>query len=283
MQSAINRVLTVLILSTGMTLQVSAQGSAPEKEPVPEVEVESAGRAGHTLEIGIAASGDLIMNSASFTTFPGMVSCQGDSVLFDGSADLAYSVGARLALMPVGSNSIGGDLTLGIRAQRASFEADERIGQTLLPGDQVVPVITRYSLEASVLSLALDPRLLFRPGGSDLLLTAGPSLEFPLSSDMEQRESLVEPSESQFADGRRERNVNGGSIESLASVMFGIGLGISYDIPVADALSIRPFLDGYLGFSSPVTDTDWTPHAIRLGLAVMFRPATEQSNPLTPN
>ncbi len=276
---------TLIVLLCGSAV-VFGQGSAPERELDPDISASTKSD-GHSLEIGLSASGDLVLNSASFLTFPGALSCQGDTILFGGSSSPAYSIGARISLMPSGGDGIGGiiggDVQIGVRSRAGSFEADEQIGQTLLPGDNLSPVVTRYSIDASLFSISVDPHLLIRPSGSDLIVTLGPSFEFPISSNYEQMESLVKPSETNFSDGRSERNVQSGSIESISGMLLSLGLGLSYDIPVSDVISLRPFISGSLGLSKPISEIDWSSHALRLGLSAMLRPTTVESNPLTPN
>ena len=276
--------LAIAILVAHGTLAF-AQGSSDDREDVPPTLPDQSGP-GLTFQIGLHGSGDLVLNSASFSTLPGLATCQGDSILYEGSSDPGFSLGARVTMMPQGgggiSSSLGADLVIGLRSTASAFEADEQIGQTLLPGDNLVPVVSRYSIETSMTSLVVDPSLLFRPSESGLLITIGPSLSFPISSSFDQTETLVEPSASTFADGRSERNVNAGDIESVAGLIFGAGLGIAYEISVGDQLSLRPSLSGSIAFNGPVSEVDWKQNAIRLGVSLMFSPAERQSNPLTP-
>ena len=275
----------LLVLMLSQVAVLSAQGSSTDREDVPPTLTERSAP-GLTFQVGLHGSGDLVMNSASFTTLPGLATCQGDSILYDGSSDPGFSVGARVTLMPQGGggfgSSLGADLIIGLRSTASAFEADEQIGQTLLPGDNLVPVVTRYSIETSMTSLVLDPSVLFRPSESGLLITLGPSLSFPISSSFDQKEKLVEPSASSFADGRNERNVNSGDIESIAGLLFGAGIGIAYDISLSDQLSLRPSLSGSIAFNGPVSEVDWKQNGLRLGVSLMFSPAESQSNPLTP-
>lgn len=264
----------------------SGQGSQPVNTPPPPPQDESSNNVGSTLQFGVSGTGDLVANAASFGVFPGIVTCQGDSVEYGGGASFGYSAGLTASILPSGIPGLpkfGGMVTIGVRSHSGSFEAEEQIGQMLMPGDNLAPVISRYEIDASYMSVFVDPTLILRPSTSGLLLLGGPTLAFPINATYEQREVLAEPGDATFIDGSRERSVGSGDIESPGSVLLGLQLGVAWEVQLSPLVSIRPTLIGSLGLSNNAQEVDWKSHAVRLGVSLLFAPGISDSSPLQPN
>ncbi len=284
--------LTIFAFLSVLLLSVSgpdgrAQGSQPVNTPQPPPQGESNNNnVGSTLQFGLLGTGDLIANAASFGLFPGIVTCQGDSVEYGGGTSFGYSGGVTASILPTGNPGfpkLGGMVTIGVRAHSGSFEAEEQIGQMLMPGDLLAPVISRYEIDASYVSVFVDPTLVYRPSTSGLLLLGGPTLAFPISATYDQREVLAEPGSATFVDGRTERSVGSGDVESPGSVLLGLQLGAAWEIPLSPLVSLRPTLIGSFGLSDNAQEVDWKSHAVRLGVALLFAPERSGSTPLQPN
>lgn len=236
-----------------------------------------------TLQFGVYGGGALAPNSAEFATLPGMVSCQGDSILYGGSTGGGFTAAAVVGIMPGSGKDflshIGATLKVGLSSTSSTFETDERIGQAISPSGEVADVISRYTVSGSLSTLIIEPTAFYRVSAdAPLLIGIGPTLGLLMGATYDQKEEVAAPSGARYADGRTERNVREGDIEETSGLLMGGTLSLAYEIKASAQISIRPEISGTLGFNGPVDD--WTQHTLRAGLSILFSPAAAQSTPL---
>lgn len=239
------------------------------------------------LRIGLYAAGALTPNSAEFVGLPGMVSCQGDTVLFGGTTGAGYAVAASVGMSPIPGKSflshVGWNVKLGISSSSASFETEEMIGQSIAPSGELSSVISAYTVDATVSTLLIEPMAYYQVSETTpFTIGIGPTLGLPLSATYEHRESIASPSGATYTDGSTERNQSSGDIEETAGMLLGGTLGLAYDVRLSPIFTLRPELTGTLGFGKVVTDTDWTQHSIRLGFSLLYNTEADLSTPLSP-
>lgn len=274
--------LWILLLLTAV--EARAQGSIPVPEE--ENEITPAASAGLTFAFGAFGDVGPSIHSASFASLPGMVSCQGDTILYAGSTGLRTAFGASIGMVPrsmdggFGSH-IGWNVKIGLAMTGGSFTAEERIGQALSPSGAIVPVVSRYDVDVSLMSIAIEPVVSYTFSRSTpLIFSIGPSLGVAVSASYDQSESVASPSGAQFGDGRTVRNERSGDIEEKSGMVLGGLLGVGYDIALAPTVTLRPEITGLIDLSGPVSDIDWKSNALRLGVSLLFMSARIESNPL---
>lgn len=257
------------ILTCAMQARAQRGAEAPQDAP-PEPS---------TLQFGVYGGGALAPNSAEFAALPGMISCQGDSILYGGSTGGGFTAAAVVGIMPGSRSHIGASLKVGLSSTSSTFETDERIGQAISPSGEVADVISRYTVSGSLSTLIIEPTAFYRVSAdAPLLIGIGPTLGLLMGATYDQKEEVAAPSGARYADGRTERNVREGDIEETNGMLLGGTLSLAYDIKASAQIAIRPEISGTLGFNGPVDD--WTQHTLRAGLSILFSPAAAQSTPL---
>jgi hypothetical protein len=280
----LSRIALWTLLLSLTAAEVRAQGSIPPSDPANNPEPTSS--SGLTFAAG--AFGDIgpSFHSAEFASLPGMISCQGDTILYAGSTGMRTAFGAAVGMMPTGmadgfASHIGWNVKLGLALTSGSFTAEERIGQALSPSGAVVPVISRYDVDASLMSIAIEPVVTYTVSSSTpLIFSVGPSLGVAVGASYDQSESVSSPSGAQFGDGRAVRNERSGDIEEKSGMVLGGLLGVGYDIALAPTVTLRPEITGLIDLTGPVSDIDWKSNALRIGVSLLFSSPRIESNPL---
>ena len=260
-------------------------GIEPEPDPDPGIEAQPA--ASGTWQFGIFAGGGLASNSAEFVTLPGIISCQGDSVLYTGGSGGGLQFAGVIGMKPVPSSGfashLGWSLKAGLSTTSSSFETEERIGQSISPTGELSEIISRYTIDAGLTTLILEPTLLYQLSESTpLIFGLGSNVGFLIGATYDQKEVIASPSGARYADGRTERNVRSGDIEETSGLNLGATLSLAYDIAISPVISLRPEVSGTFSLTEPVTDVNWKQHVFRGGISLLFSPSAKSSTPLGP-
>jgi hypothetical protein len=246
-------------------------------------------RTGHAVQFGVQANGLLGATSSEFSQLPGVANCIGSlgaPTIFDGGSGGGFSGSALIGLTPIPGNEggflshLGGELAVGFASASTTFEVDERIGQAIDPSGNILPVFSRYTVDTKVSELRLEPMARYYLGNLPLTLGIGAKLGFLMGATYDQKETIASPSAATFEDGSKERNSNSGDLAETSGLQVGIKLGIAYDVMLAQTITLRPEIGGMLALTSPVQGVTWNPNELRLGLAILFTPALQQSTPL---
>ena len=276
--------LVLLLLSGGRDLL--AQGGS-EPEPSPEPDLQAKQTSPSLWQFGLYGGGALASNSAEFVTLPGVISCQGDSVLYTGGSGGGFQLAGVAGMQPSPSTGflshIGWSLKAGLSSTGSTFETEERIGQSISPTGELSPVVSRYTIEAGLTTLAIEPTLLFQISSDvPLIIGLGPTAGFLIGATYDQKEEIASPSGASFADGRTERNIRSGDIEEKAGLTMGGTMTIAYNIQITPVISLRPEIGGTLSLSDPIPDVSWGQNLFRGGLSLLINPASRDSSPLGP-
>ena len=267
------------------TAQPSGGGPSGEEQPAPTINKKKT--ASSFFQVGLYGGAALTPNSAEFATLPGLISCQGDTALYGSTTGSGFAVAASVGMAPMPADGfmshIGWNVKLGLSSSSASFETDESIGQSISPSGELSTVISTYTVDAGVTTLLIEPMAYYQISTSTpLIIGLGPSLNYMLGATYDQKEAISSPAGALYADGRDERNVRDGDIEETSSMLVGGTLNIGYDVRLSPIFSLRPELSATLGFSKVVSDTDWTQHAVRLGISLLYNTEADISTPLGP-
>jgi hypothetical protein len=245
-------------------------------------------RTGHAVQFGVQVNGLLGATSSEFSQLPGVANCIGSlgaPTLFDGGSGGGFSGSVLIGLTPVGQEEgflshLGGELAVGYASASTTFEVDERIGQAIDPAGKIMPVFSRYTVDTKVSELRLEPMARYYLGKLPLTIGIGARLGFLMAATYEQKETIASPSAATFEDGSKERNNTSGDLAETSGLQVGIKLGLAYDLMLAQTITVRPEIAGMLSLTSPVQGITWNPHELRLGVAILFTPALQQSTPL---
>ncbi|MGE3802293.1 MAG: hypothetical protein AB7H80_14850 [Candidatus Kapaibacterium sp.] len=263
-----------------------AQGGS-EAEPAPEPELQAKQERPSLWQFGIYGGGALASNSAEFVTLPGVISCQGDSILYTGGSGGGIQFAGVVGMQPAPAEDflshVGWSVKASFYSTSSSFETEERIGQSISPTGELSPIISRYVIDAGLTTLAVEPTLLYQFSRNvPIIVGIGPTAGLLLGATYDQKEEVASPSGATFADGRSERNVRSGDLEESNSLNLGGTITIGYNIQITPLISLRPEIGGTLSFTDPVPNVSWTQNLFRGGISLLFNPASKESNPLGP-
>jgi hypothetical protein len=240
------------------------------------------------LQFGVHVGGELAPNSANFLTLPGVVTCQGDSILYGGATGGGFMAGGVVEFSPRGGSGgfvshLGASLQLLYSSSSSTFETDERIGRSISPQGELSEVVSTYSIATNLTRIQIDPSVVYKVSDDvPLTIGLGPRLGLLAAATYDQKEEIGSPSDATYADGRAERNVRSGDIGETNGLLMGAGLSVGYDLTISPTIALRPELSAALGLNGPVADVDWKQHSLRLGVSLLFRATGRASTPLGP-
>ncbi|MGB9851649.1 MAG: OmpA family protein [Candidatus Kapaibacteriota bacterium] len=200
--------------------------------------------------------------------FPNIPSC---CPRFETGFGLNYWVGPTFSI-PIGENfsfQIQGGL--------------ENIGATLTKREQEY-LSTRelegvwgefeHSVQATLRSVSSDLLFSYRITPKFRLLL-GPTLSFLIKKEFEQKEEIVSPSYGVFAVERtRVRNHTSGEIPNVNKLLFGLGLGASYYLPMNsnNTLFLVPNIIVRGRFNEIAQNHEWRAYSISAGISIIYSP-----------
>lgn len=208
----------------------------------------------------------LNLHFADFRKLPGVPSCcprfefaLGRGVAFGGLFE--YPINDKLYLQLRGGYSILNGSFAETESTTLLIDGEERMGEF------------EHRLDAYYHSLIVEPYAAYQIK-PNLFLLGGVSAGFNLYNHYEQIEEITKPSDrGTFLDFRRTRNHNWGELPDAASMMFGINLGASYQMPLNEKRTffLSPEFIYNLNFTSPVEGTSWMVHQARLGASLKYK------------
>jgi len=239
-------------------------------------------RPSSTLQVGLYGGGVLSTPSASFTTFPGVLSCNMESYT-QGSGG-GFALAGVIALVPPHTDNfsghLGGSLKAGIVSSTTTFEVDETLGMVSDQSGELHPAVSRYGIDASVMELRLEPTASYwLSKKTPLVFSVGARLGVELGATYDYAERLVSPAGATF-NGSPERGAMSGDVAEKNAIQAGLLAGLGYDLPIGPTITLRPELTGVVSLTSPVKSVDWKAHELRLGLSVLYSLPKAQSSPL---
>ncbi|MER3328788.1 MAG: OmpA family protein, partial [Candidatus Kapaibacterium sp.] len=137
------------------------------------------------------------------------------------------------------------------------------------------------------------PSIVFEPTVSMTLIEnlkgfVGVGLNYLLSADLMQKETLEQPNNVTFENGKAVRNENSGSLENITSIMPLVSLGASYDLPLDNNsdMFLTPTISYIHRFGNVVPDVDWTISTLNLGVQLKYsikeKPKVIEPEPIKP-
>lgn len=237
------------------------------------------------LKFGVYGQYGLAFHFADFTKLPNTTSCCGG---FSTEVGPTFSGGLVVDI------PINYDYIIDLRAGYSQF-----IGNfyTELNTDVIVDGNLQngkfsYNLSSKISKIDFDALLSYRLS-KNIFLNAGPSFGILMSSNFKQWEQVEKPSDRGVFPGEgRVRNKFEGEIANLSSLIFGITVGIDYQLPMNrnNSLFLVPGLYYSHKFNNLVSDLSWNLGELKAGVAVKYRtppapppPPPPPANPIMPD
>ena len=216
--------------------------------------------------LGVFGAVNLNSHSAGFGELPGFTSC---CPAFSSGSGVGFAAGA------VGELPLDDDFRMNLRATYSSLggtlTAQEVIGNTRIRrgiDTLTVPTVVEHRLASTLYTFGLEPSAAINVTRG-LLVHAGFSLAFLVNAQADVRETLVEPATATFLDGRAFRNDKTGAIPDASSLLFSGMVGLSYELPVANGIFLRPDARYFIPFGN-IADVQWKVGTLQLGAGLMF-------------
>jgi len=237
------------------------------------------------MQISVASSGDDVqlglyghagynIHSASFTALPNIPCC---SPGFDGGGGLGWDVGI-MARLPL-SNTWYADLRVGYMALSGTMTTDE--ARTVNLNGEAVSGTIQHSLSATLPSVRIDLLAGYRIT-QRFSLMFGPTFGILIGGDVEQRETLVAPSEGTFENGTRERLAANVPLPDRATFLPMATFGMSYDIPLdkKERWTLSPEIVASFNFSDITSAVSWTVQPLRGGVTLLYAMGSDEPSPV---
>ncbi|MCX7908910.1 MAG: OmpA family protein [Ignavibacteria bacterium] len=222
------------------------------------------------LSYGLGLNFGLNYHTANFKgiDFPNIPSC---CPRFETGLGFNYSIGPSLSI-PFGEQiSIivrGGLENLSATLKKTEKEYFSTQGQEGVWGE------FEHSVKTTLNGISADLLLSYRLN-PQLRISFGPSISLIIKNEFEQKEEIVNPSYGVFAiEKTRIRNHTKGEIPNINKILFGLGLGASYYLPMneTNTLFLVPNLSIKARFNEIAKNHEWKSYSFSGGLSVIFSP-----------
>lgn len=236
-------------------------------------------------KFGVYGQYGLAFHFADFAKLPNTQSCCGGF-----STEIGPTFGGGLVVdIPIDYDYII-DLRAGFSQVTGNFYSE--INTDVLVDGNLQQGVFSYNLNSNVSKIDFDALLSYRIA-ENVFLNGGPSFGLLLSSDYKQWEQIEQPSDRGVFPGEgRVRNQYAGEIQNLSSLIFGLTVGIDYQLPLnkKNSLFLVPGLYYSHKFNNIVSDLAWNIGELKAGVAVKYRtppapppPPPPPANPIMPD
>ncbi len=242
----------------GLAIAVLFCAALPSSTLLAQMEVDSS-----YLSVGAYGAFQGVWHATTIPGIPGVPTCAPG---FDGGSGSGFALGVfgEYRLFPL----LAVQLRVGTSSSKATFATQEYIGNALDNG-QVVQALTEHTIEPTLGMIDLEPQLVLRPFTIPLSISLGMQFGIVTTSDYEQKETIVSPTNVRFYGGLV-RNRSTGEIPGAASTHSAVLAGVGYEFPLSKKLSVTPEISYRIGLSNVMTDTSWTMSALRVGASFRF-------------
>ena len=236
-------------------------------------------------KFGVYGQYGLTFHFADFAKLPNTQSCCGGF-----STEIGPTFGGGLVVdIPIDYDYII-DFRAGFSQVTGNFYSE--INTDVLVDGNLQQGVFSYNLNSNVSKIDFDALLSYRIA-ENVFLNGGPSFGLLLSSDYKQWEQIEQPSDRGVFPGEgRVRNQYEGEIQNLSSLIFGLTVGLDYQLPLnkKNSLFIVPGLYYSHKFNNIVSDLAWNISELKAGVAFKYRtppapppPPPPPANPIMPD
>lgn len=131
--------------------------------------------------------------------------------------------------------------------------------------------IIRHDLHTTLPSISLEPRLTYSLL-EDVFVFLGVGVNYLLSGNVNQKETLIFPEDVTFNNGRITRNESSGSIDNLNRILPSLTIGGMLDLPLTndEDLYMTPFVSYTQLFGNVTNDVEWNISTLKAGLQLTY-------------
>jgi hypothetical protein len=204
-------------------------------------------------------------HTADFTSLPGVPSCCHGYTAGKGNGQ-SFGVFYRMPLLYV----LAFELRAGYYRYDAVLRQDEATAFSSNGG--ILPGTIRYTLDASLASIGIEPLLRWR-AWKDLSLLLGPRIGAVVTKTHVQDETILEPAWGTFMTTKSNtERLSSGTLPQALSVQAALIAGISYDLPLTSngSVILTPEILCSYGLTPIVRDLTWIASSLRLGLSLSY-------------
>lgn len=147
--------------------------------------------------------------------------------------------------------------------------------------------LIRHDLDVTLPSLVFEPTISLNLI-ENLKGFVGVGFNYLLSGEITQKETLEQPTDVTFENGKATRNEVSGPLDNLSSILPLISLGASYDLPLDNNndMFLSPTISYTHRFGYVVSGLDWTVSTLNLGVQLKYsikdRPKVKEPEPVKP-
>jgi len=219
---------------------------------------------------GAYAGAALTTHSTSFGQLPGVPSC---CVEYTGATGIAPALGLFFEVPLADMFTL--QTRLGFTSLSGSLSADEVIGNEPVIKDGPIPtgerrsITVTHTLDATLPLITLEPTLGITPF-SKFWIYVGGRAGYLISSDFEQRETLVSPDGYVFAaNGSTVRNEFTGTIPNASKLQVHASVGLAYSLPLGPSLELLPEVRYHFPITK-ISDVQWKVSQLQFGAMVRY-------------
>jgi outer membrane protein OmpA-like peptidoglycan-associated protein len=222
------------------------------------------------LTFGIGLKGGLNFHTANFKgiDFPNIPSC---CPRFETGFGFNYWLGTEISF-PL-NNTISLQIQGGLENLNATLTKKENVYVSTQTQEGILGEF-EHSVKATLSSFTGDVFFVYRLN-PQLRLSFGPTFNYLVKNEFEQKEEIVSPSYGVFAvEGTRVRNHFQGEIPNVNKLLFGLGLELSYYLPLnsSNTMFLVPNLNLRGRFNEIAKNHEWKSYTISAGFSLVFSP-----------
>ncbi len=232
----------------------------------------------------ITAGADINLNFhiADFIKLSGIPNCCNG---FENTIGLGYNLFVGMDYM-LDKNFLYGlkySAQISLSDLSGDYKTNEFIGNDLLE-DGYRPITVEHNLKTDLMYMNIGQAFVLNPlENIPLGVKLGFDVGFPIATDYEQYEKLIEPEDVFFQGGGKERNKFSGKIPLAESYYFAIKAGLRYSIFKSNSYEIVPQIEYAYSFSNVTSAQDWAVDVLRAGIAVHYNiPKKDLPKPIDP-
>lgn len=147
--------------------------------------------------------------------------------------------------------------------------------------------LVRHDLDVTLPSIVFEPTVSLNLI-ENLKGFVGVGFNYLLSGDITQKETLEQPTDVTFENGKATRNEVSGPLDNLSSILPLVSLGASYDLPLDNNnnMFLSPTVSYTYRLGNVVSGLDWTVSTLNLGVQIKYsikeKPIIKEQEPIKP-
>lgn len=246
------------------TQQPDVKDTVAPPPPPPSVELPVPMEDILVFNFGLGGGYVLAMQSAAFTSLPGIPSCCPEYTGGNGSGIFAF---AEVHVPASGPLYILG--RIGFSSATVKMETSEPTW--VRSGTQVLETSFMHTLENTHTMISIEPLLEYRMT-RNVGIYGGPRIAIMSGATYDQREVLATDAPVEYTTGLSSNNASSGDIPNASSLQVGVALGIRALFPLNSRGSwmLAPDVSWVPLFTNMVQDRSWTTSGIRAGISIIM-------------